>query len=89
MRFEDSDDDDQLFPGVPLMVMIQLTTLPVIILVAPPVPTVHNITGFFPAKRQNNPRNSTTPFRRFISAYYALEPVSVSRPSWSGTSLRT
>jgi len=32
----------------------------------------YNITGFFPAKRQNNPRNSTTPFRRFISAYYAL-----------------
>jgi hypothetical protein len=33
---------------------------------------INNITGFFPAKRQNNPRNSTTPFRRSISAYYAL-----------------
>ncbi len=31
----------------------------------------HNISGFIPAKSQNNTQNSTTPFQRFISAYYA------------------
>jgi hypothetical protein len=34
-------------------------------------PWSHNITGFFPAKRQNFPRNSTTRFRRSTIVYNA------------------
>ncbi len=65
--------------------------------------TDHNITGFFPAKRQNNPRNSTTRFRRSTIVYNASVTEACLRPARpcahahlnsallteAGTSLRT